>query len=168
MSGKNLKGVPKTFLGINPSISRTSTLLLKFVGDLGYHYGLLSIELFSGALHCVRLLLIVMLVYSFPHHLYSVIHLLSFLQSPEHFHKRVSKSIVSFYSCSLVTIFSMQRRVVFTFLCLFCSFPYIFFSFICFVPTSFTFVLVAHYGLSFIVSFLPFISLGVFFLFTTC
>ena len=70
---KNFKGTHKTVLGINPSISGTNTSFRKFVGDIGYHFSLRFIILFSGALHFVGLLLNVMLVYSFPHHLYSVI-----------------------------------------------------------------------------------------------
>ena len=37
------------------SISGTSTPLRKFVGDIGYHFSLSSIALFSDALHCSSL-----------------------------------------------------------------------------------------------------------------
>ena len=130
------------------------------------------ITLCGVAAHCF--------VYSFPHHLYSFIHLLSFLQSPEiHYFILVSKGIsvkdypsLSFpFTHALLLLYLICKdHLFFTFLCLFCSFLYFLLSFICFMPTSLHFFfLLPHYGLSFNASFLPFISLGIFsFLFITC
>ena len=109
-------------------------------------------------MHFVGLLLTLMLVYSFPHHLYQC-HLSSLVFTVT---RGVSKRSIQanhlFLSHALLLLYLIcKEHLFFTFLFSFCSFLYFPFSFICLMPTSLHFsccpimvcLLMPHFSLLF-------------------